>query len=133
MKRYVKSSVCVVDGRADSRIRKPFDKISQREGDGIPRLYSAHIADARLKEFSFESFGYYNISADSLDEIFDAIDELGISPYAYNSQFKNRVYTENDSTSNISDRQVELYWDGRGTKITRGEYTVNNMTEYTSL
>lgn len=133
MKRYIKSSVCVVDGRADHDRRLPFDKISQPRYDGIERLYNASIGDPRLKEFSFRPFGFYYIGADTLQEVFDAIDELGIPDYAYNSRFQNAVKTKDAATKNITDQEVELYWDGMGTIITRGKYSINNMTEYTSL
>ena len=133
MKRYIKSSVCVVDGRADHDRRLPFDKISQPRYDGVKRLYNASIGDTRLKEFSFRPFGFYHIGADTLQEVFDAIDELGIPNYAHNTRFQNAAKAKDAATKNITDREVELYWDGMGTKITRGEYSINNMTEYTSL
>ena len=40
---------------------------------------------------------------------------------------------DNDKKEIARDRQVELYFDSRGTKVTRGEYGINNMTEYTSF
>lgn len=93
--------------------------------------YKAHIPDARLEHCSFECFGFHTAWADTLDELIEDIRALGM-PYYSDKAFLDRI-RKADAEDKRADRQVELYFDGRGTKVTRGELTYNNMTAYTSL
>jgi len=93
--------------------------------------YRAHIPDARLEHCSFESFGFHAVWADTLDELIEDIKSLGV-PYYSGKDFSDRI-RKADSADKRDGRQVELYFDGRGTKVTRGELTYDNMTAYTSF
>lgn len=94
-------------------------------------LYHACIPDARINHFSFESFGWHQAFADTIDELVEDIRSFGV-PYYSGGRFLSML-RDNDKKEIARDRQVELYFDSRGTKVTRGEYGINNMTEYTSF
>ncbi|MCR5206680.1 MAG: hypothetical protein K6E47_16745 [Lachnospiraceae bacterium] len=93
--------------------------------------YRAHIPDARLDHCSFECFGFHTAWADTLDELIADIKALGVPYYSDEAFFKRLRRADAGNTYN--DRQVELYYDGRGTTVTRGELTYANMTDYTSF
>lgn len=95
------------------------------------KKYKASIPDKRLDHCSFESFGWHHAWADTIEELLEDIKSFDV-PYYSEDAFLNQLINK-DSNDKKYDRQVELYFDGRGTKITRGEYNINNMTEYTSL
>lgn len=95
------------------------------------KKYKASIPDERLDHCSFESFGWHQAWADTIEELVEDIKSFDV-PYYSEDIFLNRLINR-DANDKIFDRQVELYWDGRGTKITRGEYNINNMTAYTSF
>lgn len=93
--------------------------------------YRASIPDQRLEHCSFESFGYHQAWADTIDELVEDIRSFNV-PYYSEQNFLQELRAR-DKRETADDRQVELFWDGRGTRITRGELTYKNMTEYTSL
>lgn len=93
--------------------------------------YNASIPDARIDHLSFDCFGYHHVWADTIEELINDIKSLNV-PYYSEDIFLNRII-KRDKSDTRDDRQIELYWDGRGTKITRGKITLNNMTAYTSL
>ena len=78
-----------------------------------------------------ESFGWHQAFADTIDELVEDIRSFGV-PYYSGGRFLSML-RDNDKKEIARDRQVELYFDSRGTKVTRGEYGINNMTEYTSF
>ena len=95
------------------------------------KKYSASIPDERLEHCSFESFGWHHAWADTIDELIEDIKSFNV-PYYSSSEFLNQLRAK-DKAETADDRQIELHWDGRGTKITRGQLTYKNMTEYTSF
>lgn len=101
--------------------------------DEVPHKYKykASIPDSRIDHCSFESFGWHHASADTIDELIEAIKSFDV-PYYSQDTFLNELRIK-DAKDTRDDRQIELHWDGRGTTITRGEYNLNNMTAYTSL
>lgn len=95
------------------------------------KKYMASIPDKRLDHCSFESFGWHHAWADTIEELVEDIKSFDV-PYYSEDAFLNQLINK-DANDKRYDRQVELHWDGRGTKIIRGEYNINNMTAYTSL
>ena len=95
------------------------------------KKYMALIPDKRLDHCSFESFGWHHAWADTIEELAEDIRTFGV-PYYSEDAFLNQLIKK-DAEDKREDRQVELHWDGRGTKITRGKLTLFNMTEYTSF
>jgi len=93
--------------------------------------YHASIADKRLNHFDFECHGYHCAWANSIEELVEDIKSFGV-PYYSDATFLDKIMKK-DADDTRDDRQVELHWDGTGTKITRGQLTYNNMTAYTSL
>lgn len=95
------------------------------------KKYRASIPDSRLEHCSFESFGWHLSWADTIEELVEDIRSFDV-PYYSEDAFLNQLIKK-DADDQRQDRQVELHWDGRGTKITRGELTSDNMTAYTSF
>lgn len=101
------------------------------KGDFRGKKYRACIPDERLDHMSFECFGYHQAWADTIEELIEDIKSFDV-PYYSESKFLQNL-KEKDEKNKINDRQVELFWDGRGTSVKRGSYNINNMTSYTSL
>jgi len=117
---------CVVND--DGKVwRTVFPKDARK----IAAKYNASIPDKRIDHCSFESFGWHRVWADTIDELIRDIKSLDV-PYYSDDVFLNELI-KSDRSDTRNDRQVELYFDGRGTKITRGALTLNNMTDYTSF
>ncbi len=100
------------------------DEIKQKK-------YRASIPDERLDHCSFHSFGWHQAWADTIDELIKDIKSFNV-PYYSENAFLNTLKTK-DKNDTRQDRQVELYCDSRGTRVTRGDLTLNNMTAYTSF
>lgn len=125
----------------DKHKPKPFEHIVNYDGKAwtviMPKgnvkdkKYKAIIPDKRLDHCSFECFGYHYAWADTIDELMEDIISFEV-PYYSTKEFTDQI-RQKDLLNNSQDRQVELHWDGRGTTITRGNLTPNNMTEYTSF
>ena len=95
------------------------------------KKYKAAIPDSRLDHCSFEYFGYHLAWADTIEELVEDIKSFGVTYYS-EAEFLDCL-VEADKNNKVDDREVELYWDGRRTKVTRGEFNLNNMTAYTSF
>lgn len=100
-------------------------------GELTKKKYIALIPDERLDHCSFECFGYHRAWADTIDELIDDIRSFNV-PYYSEDAFLNSLRNK-DTEDTRNDRQIELHFDSRGTRITRGELTINNMSAYTSL
>lgn len=100
-------------------------------GELSEKKYTAQIPDTRLDHCSFDCFGYHKAWADTIEELIQDIRSFDVPYYSEDRFLKELQKKDTEETRN--DRQIELYWDGRGTCIKRGKMTLNNMTEYTSL
>lgn len=93
--------------------------------------YNACVPDERLDHCSFEFFGYHHAWADTIDELIEDIRSFNV-PYYSENQFLNEL-RKADKADKRNNMQVKLHWDGRGTTVTRGQLTYDNMTSYTSF
>lgn len=126
----------------DKHVPKPWEHIINEDGMAwtvkvteeykeYEGEYSALIPDARLDHCDFEGFGYHRVKAQTIEELIADIKAIGVPYYSENGFLKTLLKI--DAENKVDDRQVELYFDSRGTKVTRGTYNINNMTAYTSL
>ena len=95
------------------------------------KKYSASIADTRLDHCSFECHGYHHAWANTIEELIEDIKSFHVPQYSDKAFFDE--LRRKDKADPRDTLQIELYWDGRGTKITRGKLSYGNMTAYTSL
>ena len=95
------------------------------------KKYVASISDKRLDHCTFECHGYHHAWADTIEELIKDIKSFHVPQYSSEAFFNELLH--NDKADTRDTLQVELYWDGRGTKITRGKLSYGNMTAYTSL
>ena len=93
--------------------------------------YHASIPDARIDHLDFECCGFHLAWAETIEELIEDIKSFEVSGYSDPGFFNQLI--ENDRNDQNHDRQVKLYEDSRGAKITRGEYNTKNMTAYSSL
>jgi hypothetical protein len=127
----------------DKHRKKPWEHVINNDGmvwtaeypkntEGLhKKKYQAMIPDRRLDHFDFDSFGWHKAWADTIEELLEDIRSFEV-PYYSEDDFLDKL-VQSDKEDERQDMQVELYFDGCGTKVTRGEYNINNMTAYTSL
>ena len=113
----------------DGKVWEPRWTVNRSEL--VNKKYHASIPDKRLFHFSFDSFGYHGAYADTIKELIEDIRSFDV-PYYSSSSFLDELCRK-DVENTQDDRQVLLYCDGCGTKITRGQMTLMNMTDYTSF
>ena len=123
---------------------KPWQFFTDEDGnawtvkypEGYPNVgewkYRATIPDIRLDHSTFQCTGFYYAWAGTLEELIKDIKTFDVPEYSKNARFF-RSLIRRDKEDTRDDRQVDLYLDQRGAKVTRGEYTLKNMTPYTSL